>query len=593
MKRGGAILIWVAVALAASTVITARAQAEVGFTAPQVLDSSEAARPKIAVDSQGRATVVWLDLVPETETVKVQAQQLSPTGLPGPIHTLAVVPKFPPQCVCPEVAVDSSGRATVVWQMLGSEGRQIEAAQIEASGTVHPAQVLSPEGVEGWYGIPAANSKGEVMVVWETAGVEGRVEAVLLDATGAPGEAHPLSAAGEGRLAAPAVSPDDRFHVAWTGKDGIKTTRLDAEGAPEEIHTVSPAGEAAGAADIGVDADGRVTVSWWRGSGAYEAKAVRLAGDGTPGPVWTLSPPGQDAYPPQLAVDPQGRTTVVWQSFEDEVFGVHIDEGGEPGPAQQLSPEGHLAAEPRVAAAPDGRAVVAWTHPSYPFAPEEECLDFEWEPADDVVRAAFLDADGQLDRTYDVSAFGQQSFGADLALDPSGLPWVTWESYDGTYFCPDWDTRVQISRAVTLQPEPEGENEGATPPQHPPAPAPLPEATLRLAKKGHVQDERIVVRARCRGAAGTVCSGTLRLKAAASHLRPQAAARARHKQAFLVLARGRYRVAGGKAKTLRIPVPPAARNLLAGVAPDWIPATARGRDLAPSSLLIRLPGSST
>lgn len=592
MNRGRAIFAWVAVALIASAIGAGNAAAEISFTAPQALGSTEAASPQIAVDPQGRATVAWVELIPETETVRVQVQRLDPTGLPGPVHTLAVVAKVPPQCVCPRVAVDGSGRATVVWQMLNSEGRTIEAAQIDASGEAGPAQALSPPEVEGWYAALAADPEGEVLVVWETSGPESRVESVLLDPAGVPGEVHPLSAPGEGRLAAPAVSPAGRFHVAWTGKDGIKTTRLDSEGVPEEIHTVSPPGEAAGVADIVVDSQGRATLAWWRGAGVYEAKAVRLAADGTPGPVWTLSPPEQNTFQPELAIDSQGQVTAVWQTFEDQIFGVHIDAGSDPGAAQQLSPEGHLASEPRLAAAADGRVVVVWTHPSYPFTPEKECLPLEWEPEDDVVRAALLDPDGQLEEIYDVSPHEQQSFGANLALDPLGLPWVAWETYDGTYFCSDWDTRAQVSHALT-QPSPEEKEGGGTPKPPVVDPDPPPPTTLKLAKKGLVRNGRIAVRAKCRGAAGTFCTGMLRLKAAASHLRPPGAVQARNEKASLLLARGRYRVPGGKAKTLTFPLSPSADGLLADAGPDWIPVTARGRDLIPSSLLIRLPGGNT
>lgn len=582
---------WIAVALAAG-VAADQARAEIAFTAPRVLDSTKALTSQIAVDPQGGVTVTWLDYDPKTQNTAVQAQRFGATGLPFPIQTLAVVPKVLPQCICPKVTVDFAGRATVAWQGVTSEGQQIEAARIGADGVAEPAQIISPPGLEAWYAIPAANQEGEVVVVWESAGPEGQLEAVVLDSTGAPGEVHPLTVPGEGMTVVPAASPTGDFYVAWTGDDGIETTKLDSEGAPEEVKTVSPPGEAAGAADIVVDSEGRATISWWRGPEVSEAKAVRLDADGTPGAVWTLSPPGQETYEPRLAIDPQGRVTAVWQTFADEVFALRIDAGGDPGPARQLSPEGQLAGEPRAAAALDGRVVVSWTHPTYAFAPEPECLDEELDPADDAVHAAFIGANGQLGQILDASPHGQQSFVSDLALDPMGLPWITWTSYDGTYFCETQDSQIQLSHAVASQVSP-----GEDPPLQPDPPtsgldSPSP-PTLHLAKRGRTRNDRIAIRARCRGAAGSVCSGRLYLKASAASLRPQGAGEARQKTRSLLFARGRYRVPSGKAGTIAVPIPSAVRSLLAEAGLNWIPVSARGPGLAPSSLLIRLPGGPT
>ena len=591
MKRTRAILMWAALTLAAGVGAADQARAEIAFTAPQVLDQTQALTSQVAVDPQGNVTVTWIDYDPETLSTSVQAQRLDPTGLPSPIQTLAVVPRVLPQCICPKITVDLAGRATVVWQGVTSEGRQIEAARIGVDGIAEPAQVISPPGFEGWYAIPAVNPQGESLVVWETAGPEARVESIVLDAAGVPGEVHPLSPPGEGRKAVPAASPTGSFHVAWTGDDGIRATELDAEGEPGKVETVSPPGEPAGAADIVVDSEGRATISWWRGSGANQSKAVRLATDGTPGIVWNLSPPGQETYDPRLAIDPQGRVTAVWQTFSDEVFRLRIDAGAGPGPSQQLSPEGHLAGEPRIAAAPDGRVVVAWTHPSYAFAPEPECLDEELDPADDAVHAAFIGADGQLGSIVSASPHGQQSFLPDLALDPLGLPWVTWTSYDGTYFCETQDMRAQLSHAVELQASPEKDPPASPTPPAPEPASPLP--TLQLAKRGRADDDRVVLRARCRGAAGAVCSGKLRLKASTSSLRSQSAARLGRKPASLVFARGRYRVPSGKTRTITVPISSAVRNRVAEMGPTWISASARGPGLIPSTLLIRLAGRTT
>jgi hypothetical protein len=570
MKVGKAITIWCTLLGLMALAAASTAHAEVAFTPPQTLDGPDTVPPQVAVDPQGRPTFVWEALGPEGKTILIKAVRLSAAGLPGPVHILAAVPNFSsPRCICPRLAVDPSGRATAVWQTITKEGRRIESAQIDAEGAPEPARILSPPEVEGWYAQVAANSDGEVTVVWNTSGVGEQVEALEIGPEGALGEIHPVAKGGYPTIAV--GGPDGRFHVSWTG-NGVETTRLDEEGAPEEIHTVSPKG--GGASDIVVDSKGRPTVAWWSGLGSHETKAVRLDLDGTPGPVRDLSPPGQKTFEPRLAVDAQDRVTAVWQSWKEQVFSVRLDEDGMPGGVQHLSPE---AAGPaggvQLTAAPDGRVVVVWNYPLPFYSPEDHCQDLELKPDADVVRAAFIGADGQLQRVLEVSPFGQESWGAEVALDPLGLPWVSWGSFDGTYTCPDTSVRVHASHALSIPPPEEGEEETPAPPPAPPAP-PQQSAALRLAKRAATKGNQIALRARCQGPATGACSGTLRIGA------PR-----------LALARGPYRIPAGQAKTLFLPLTKAAKSFLAKGERRWLATKARGPAVTATTVLVRVTGA--
>jgi hypothetical protein len=574
MKQGRAIVLWAALALAVVAALPVPASAEVAFTPPQTLSLVEAALPQVAVDPQGRATVVWQEVGEEENTWAIRTRRIDALGIPGPIHTLGIVPILlgAPQCPCTEVVVDSSGRATVTWQTVTEEGRRIESTQITPAGVPDPAQFLSPPGVEGWYAKLAANSEGEVLVAWHNDSPGDLLEAVVLGPDGVPGEVQPVSEEGDsGNFSSIAVDLDGRFHATWSADGGVHYSRLDKEGAPEDVQLVSPPGEPAGVSEVVVDPKGRATIAWWRGLGVYEAKAVRLAADGTPGTIWNLSPPGQKALDPRIAVDPQGRVTAAWETFADQVFSVRLDENGVPGDPRRLTPGGRIGGDPRVAAAKDGTVIVTWNHTPMGYAPEEGCLDTELNPEDDVVRAAFIRPDGELDRIYEVSPRGEQSFGADLALDPLGLPWVVWTKFDGTFFCDDWDSKIQASHALILQPPVEEE-----PPAPPPPPPPPQEAgTLRLAKKGFAQKGRVLLRARCHGGSGEPCSGVLRLIVPGKDLR---------------LAHGRYRVQPGHSKQLSLPLTKAAKRFLAANGPGRIATRARGRGLAATHVLVRLGG---
>jgi hypothetical protein len=580
MKQGRAIVLWAAMALAVAAITPAPASAEVAFTPPQTVSPGEASLSQVAVDPQGRATVVWQEIGPVENTWAIRTRRIDALGIPGPIHTLGIVPILlgAPQCPCTEVVVDSSGRATVTWQTIVGDDRRIESTQITPAGVPEPAQLLSPPGVEGWYAKPTAKPGGDVLVAWHSEFPNDQLEAVVLDSEGNPGEVQPVSEQGDGgNFANITVGPEEEFYATWSTDKGIQFSKLDEEGAPEDVQPVSPPGEDAGVPEIVVDPQGRATISWWRGAGVYEAKAVRIAADGTPGTTWTLSPPGQMALDPRIAVDPQGRVTAVWETFSEQVFSLRLDENGVPGEPRPLTPKGRIGGDPRVAAAKDGTVVVAWNHTPMAFAPEPECLDVELNPEDDVVRVAFIRPDGELDRIYEASPRGQQSFEVDLALDPLGLPWVTWTSLYGTYFCEDWDSRVVASHALALQPPVEEEPPPPPPPPTPPTPPTPPQeaGTLWLAKKGFAQKGRVLLRARCQGESGESCSGVLRLIVPGKDLR---------------LAHGRYRVQPGQSKQLSVPLTKAAKRFLAANEPDRIATRARGRGLAATHVLIRFGG---
>lgn len=541
------------------------------------------------MDPQGRVTVVALNVAPDGSDTVVQVVQLSSSGMPGPIHTFEEVPHDPNgQCICPELAVDPSGRAVVTWQTVSEEDHRIAAAWISAEGVPHTPILLSPEGEDAARPSVAAGG-GSFAVVWHV-GAEARVEAALIDSDGNAGEARQISKPGEkANFPRVAGGPEGVFHVAWSDdENGVSTTALDEEGGPVSIERVSPAGEQANPSGIVVDSKGRTTIAWGRESGLWETKAVRLGADGTPGTVWTLQPPDQNVVGAKIAVDGQDRVTAVWEDFKERVSAVRLDADGIPEAVHQLSPEGHHAGGPQVAAAPDGRVAVVWNHPGRFFIPEESCGVTHLEPEDDVVRVALIGADGQLAEVHDVSAYGEEAAGAKVALDPLGLPWVVWETYDGTYFCEEATGRVLIGHGFEPQ-VPPVEMPAALPPAAETLPAP---AQLRLARRGIARDGRIRIKASCSAASGRACSGAIRLIAPALAFSAKGALLRPGRGATLALARGQYRIEPGQTAMLELSIPSSTKRLISAKDPERIPARVQGRGLPARTVLIRVVGTS-
>lgn len=556
----------VLLAFAASWVLVGDARAEVNFTAPQTLREGIANEPQVAVDPQGQATVVWQEFGPE-ELIRIQAQRVDPNGLPGPIQTLAKFPSAVPSCPCPQVAVDSAGRATVVWQGVVGAYRRIQAAQIDAGGTVGPVYTLSPSEVNGWDQRVAVDTEGRATLVWDIASLRN-LETVRFGVDGAPEEARVLAEGIEG-LSFPAVGvgPEGKATVVWPTDEGLRTVQIDAGGTPGPIREISPSDAADGVPHVVVDSKGRATVGWWRGLGNYEARSVRLDPEGIPGTVQTLSLPGEGegALDPRLAVDSQDRVTAVWQTFGERIYAVRLDESGAPETVYPLSSPDREAGEPQLAAAPDGQVIVVWAFPPPFFAPEPGCLEeAEFDPASDVVQAAFLGPGGEPERVVDISPFGEQSLVPKVGLNALGLPTVVWESFDGTYFCENHPTRIQLSRGLLPV------EHGPEPPPEPSPPAPARNGILRLNGRAIAKNRSLRIHVGC---AGGACAGRLKFV-----------------RSRLVVARGRFQLASGQSRTLMLPLTGFGEKLVAKGSGRLLRAIGRGSGVKKSVVWVRLRG---
>ncbi len=556
--------------VAACLLPVADARAEISLTSPQTLREGDVAEPQVAVDPQGQATVVWEELGPEKQ-LWIQAEHVDANGFPGPIQTLAKFQRNIPDCPCPQVAVDQVGRATIVWQSFDGENHRIQAAQIDAAGTAGPVYTFSPPGYDAWDQRVAVDPEGRSTLVWDLPSPSENVETVRFGADGIPEGVQVLSETASGvTYPAVGVGPEGKATVVWAISEGMRTVQIDPSGTPGTIREISPSDTADGLPRVVVDSKGIATIAWWRGLGNYEVKSVRLNSEGIPGTVQALSPPGENggALEPKLAIDPQDRVTAVWQTFNERIYAVRLDQSGAPETVYPLSEPDREAGTPQVAAAPDGRVIVVWSLPPPIFIPEPGCTEeVEFDPASDVVEAAFLGPDGKPEGVKNVSPFGEQSLVPQIGMNSLGLPTVVWESFDGTYFCEDTTTRIQISRG--LQPgEPAPE---PRPNPSPPPPGPEGKGTLRLRAKATAKPRRLYIHVGCVG--GGACAGQLRLV----HSR-------------VTVARGRFQLAPGRHRTLALALTGFGEKLVAKGSGQLLRAIGRGSGVKKNVVWVRLRG---
>jgi hypothetical protein len=416
-----------------------------GFSKPVNLSGTGAGNPEVAVDSRGRALVIW------ERHGRINAVRVNPAGDPGPVQT--VFSRAGRRTGCEEVAVDPRGRATVVWtsvSQLGDRGR-VKAVHLDARGNPGPVHTLFKSADLYDLSCPrvAVDPEGRATVVfWSTDGVSGyTLTAVQHDPAGNPGPARTLSEFRGGCGVSPdypliAVDPDGRATVVWAYCElgvgqRVDTVRLDSTGDPGPVQTMFDAGIDP---ELAVDADGRATIVW-RNINPYpddHIEAVRLDAAANPGPIQTLAE--GSLVEPRVAVDPEGRATVVWlQLASASVTGcswhlycfrlrmVHLDAAGNPGPVQLVSKYRdncrHAPAE--VAGGAGGLGTIVW-----------RCAD----GSKSRVKVVRVDAGGDLDPVQTVGETYRHGY-PQIAVDPEGKATVVWLGANG---------RVQTAHSLRL-----------------------------------------------------------------------------------------------------------------------------------------------
>ncbi len=136
-------------------------------------DGQNAHGPNVVVDADGNATVVWSRS--DGTNSRIQASTKSLEGIWTPPDTLS---EDGQDAYSPNVAVDSSGIATVVWSQSDGTNSRIRASTKPFEGIWTPPDTLSEDGQNAYGPYVAVDSSGNATVVWSRSdGTNGRIEA--------------------------------------------------------------------------------------------------------------------------------------------------------------------------------------------------------------------------------------------------------------------------------------------------------------------------------------------------------------------------------------------------------------------------------
>jgi PKD repeat protein len=168
------------------------------FSAPQSLsaDGEDGFGPDIAMDSAGAATVIW-DRFKEKESSYTVESATSPPG--GPFGAAVALSSASPSSLGePVIAITPGGLATAAWTQSDGSNNIVQAARGSSGGGFSTPLPLSPSGQEALDPEVAVNASGAATVVWKGSdGTNDIVESATGPATGSFSPAVGLSVAGQ------------------------------------------------------------------------------------------------------------------------------------------------------------------------------------------------------------------------------------------------------------------------------------------------------------------------------------------------------------------------------------------------------------
>ena len=312
---GNAIAVWVQF----NSVYANRYVAGEGWQGPTVLHTlpGNAYRPTAGFDNNGNVIVVWMQFDDTSFGRSIYVRhyadgawqatyRFEETGNPGNPGT-------------PEIDFDTEGNATVVWlQSDGTTTRLYEKRHLATGGWQGATPVASGVGDFPDYLQFDVNAHGNAVAIWvgQDGGVNNIYASRYVDGAW---QGPDVLDTGSGNAQHPRIALDDRGNAiaVWSQYDASSHlslySRVYSHGAWGEVQlleTSNTASDFADDAQIAFDAEGNAMVVWYQNAGIYANRY--LADIGWQG----ANQIGTHAYGskslPQIAIDRQGNAMVVW-----------------------------------------------------------------------------------------------------------------------------------------------------------------------------------------------------------------------------------------------------------------------------------------
>ena len=383
------------------------------WLSPHELSGVEATHPRVALDSQGDAVVVWER---DNETGIIEASDRLVGGAWGEPVELSAAGHRAEE---PQVALDSQGDATAVWWRNNGVKNVIEAAGRPVAGTWQAPEELSAADQDAGEPQIAVDPQGDAVAIW----TNGIIEAASRPSGGSWQAPVELSAP-EDFATSPkiALNPKGDAVAVWRRYTGaswiIEAASRPAGGSWQAPVELSAAAHEGMKAQVALNSQGDAVVVWERFNGANEIieAASRPAGGSWQAPV-ELSAAGHNASSPQIAVDPEGDAVVVWErdnGANEVIEAASRPAGGGWQEPVELSAADHSAFSPQIALNTHGNAMAVWWR-------------YSEGGADQTIEAASRPAGGSWQAPVEISAADRGARDPHVALDPQDNAVAVWE----------------------------------------------------------------------------------------------------------------------------------------------------------------------
>ena len=326
----------------------------------------DSSAPRVAFDREGDATLVWVRESQEyPHPMRVQMRSRSHDGVWSSRVILSPSDQAPRS---PKVAVDDDGDAVVVWDAFNGAEYGVYARRVSRTGTLGPVLALSATGVIIHGTDVAVDSDGDAVVTWAEWHSDGSVYPMMrrLSRSGSPSAATVLSLS-PARAEPPAVAFDREGDavLAWANDNVVQGRTLSASGTLGPLETMSPNLSPIDrhfTAEVTVDRDGDALVTWLHWTAADQSNQVWgrwVSRSGTLGTVRQLTPSTQpDLVNYSVAGDLDGDVMLTWDRFHNGyLYGRQITRTGTLSPLVFVTTYGRLHT---VAVDDDGDGVVVY-----------------------------------------------------------------------------------------------------------------------------------------------------------------------------------------------------------------------------------------
>lgn len=254
------------------------------------LAGENAYSPKVALSANGAALIVWEQFDGVNFRIHMSEYRGGVWNHPADFD-LDALSLGGQDAAAPQVAVDASGDALIVWQQLDGSNVQIFRSEYRSGGWTHPvnlADFISNVGQNAGAPQVAMAANGDAVIVWSQ--VDGTYDRIYLR---------------------------EYRNSGWTTSFTLA--------AP----SVSIPGQNAGNPQVAMNGSGATVVTWQQSDG----NDLRIYHSAYRNGSWShpvsrydgiLSPIGSDATAPRVALDDQGDTTIVWQQSDGSHQQVYV-----------------------------------------------------------------------------------------------------------------------------------------------------------------------------------------------------------------------------------------------------------------------------